>query len=171
MCQESFAGFWQLQKHMSCHNKKRSRLELERNAYMNFQEKLPESNDDDTKLKNNTKIPCSICGKKFKSKNLLGLHAMTHVDRKLTEVQCEICSKWMKNRNILHAHETIHEIKELQCPHCDKIKFNERSLGSHILQCHSTQKKHQCSICSKSFSRPSKLKVCFVRIVNLFGSK
>lgn len=115
-----------------------------------------------SKCSKNTEMTCLICGKKCKNKYLLEQHAMTHIDRELTEVQCEICKKWLKNRTHLRAHEIIHYGSPLKCPHCDKIKSNERALKAHILQCHSTAKhKHQCEFCPKTFARTEKLKVCF----------
>lgn len=98
MCHESFAGFWELQNHLSSHSLIENHLE---NSYMSSQHK-----------KSSTKDRKGImCKKKFKSEHLLAQHAMTHVNRK---------------------------------------------------QCHSTVLKHQCTICSKSFARPNKLKVSFV---------
>lgn len=156
---KTFAGFWDLQKHLSSHNSVSHQFASD-NSFMNFHTESPKKDIDkvDERSKN-TEIICSICGKRCKSEHLLAQHAMAHVDRKLTEVQCKICFKWMKNRNILRAHEIIHNESPLKCPHCDKIKFNERALKSHILQCHSTLK-HQCTTCGKSFARPNKLKVC-----------
>lgn len=164
MCNKStnqtFTGFWDLQKHLSSHNSVSHQIELD-NSFMNFHtESIKKDCENDKKRSKNSEMICSICGKKFKSAQSLAQHGMTHVDRKLTEVQCKICHKWMKNRNILRAHEIIHNESPLKCPHCDKVKFNERALNSHILQCHSTLK-HQCSHCCKSFARPNKLKVCF----------
>lgn len=160
MCHESsFAGFWELEKHLSNHHSIRYQLD---NSYMSSQ--YERSLTENREGSQNTGMICSICRKKFKSKYSLGQHAMTHVNRKLTEVQCKICNKWLKNRNILRAHEMIHDELPQKCPHCDKIKPSECALKSHILQCHSKHK-HQCGVCSKSFVRTKKLKVsCVLKI-------
>lgn len=171
MCHEKFDDFWHLKKHLSSHNSKNHRIELERQAYMSSQH-IPAIRDGADLAKKgpkNAKTPCSICGKKFKGEHLLAQHAMTHVDRKLTEVQCETCGKWLKNQKILRAHEVTHDRLPLQCPHCDKVKFNERALGAHIFQCHS-KLKNKCKLCGKSFVRPNNLKVRLVRQQKCFES-
>lgn len=161
MCNKSFGGFWELQKHFSTHKLVTHRFEPKKSD-LNWH--TEDNFKNGKKRSKNTQMTCSICGKECKSKFLLVQHAMTHIDRKLTEVQCEICEKWMKNRTILRAHEIIHNNESpLKCPHCEKIKLNERALKAHILQCHSKAKhKHHCTFCSKTFARTEKLKVCFV---------
>lgn len=148
---KTFAGFWDLQKHLSTHPDSQSHQCAINSSYIKS-EKINE-----LPIKNG-KFVCSICGKRCKTGNSLTQHQMTHVDRKLTEVQCKICFKWMKNQNILRAHEVVHNESPMKCPHCDKVKFNERALKAHISQCHSTLK-HQCTKCGKSFARTEKLKV------------
>lgn len=107
---------------------------------------------------------CEKCGKAFSAPSLLAQHAITHIDRSQTEVQCD-CGKWVKNQNILRTHKLTHLQIPLQCPHCDKVKFNERALRSHISQSHAPPK-HQCTICKKLFARPLMLKVCLTRAMN-----
>lgn len=92
---------------------------------------------------------------------------MTHVDFSLSKIQCEICKKWVKNQSILRTHKLTHVQMQLKCPHCDKIKFNERALRSHISQSHAPPK-HQCTICNKSFARPLMLKEHVATHTNVF---
>lgn len=99
---------------------------------------------------------CEVCGKGFSAPSLLTEHAMTHVAKK--QIQCDICGKWVKNQRLLGTHKQIHVQTPMKCPHCDKIKFNKHALNSHISLVHSV-KKHQCTICTKSFSRPVMLRV------------
>lgn len=103
-------------------------------------------------------LMCEVCGKGFSAPSLLAQHALTHVDFTESKVQCDICSKWVKNQGILRTHKLTHVQTPLKCPHCDKIKFNERALRSHISQSHAPPK-HECTICHKLFARPLMLKV------------
>lgn len=102
---------------------------------------------------------CEKCGRAFSAPSLLAQHAITHVDRAITQIQCDVCFKWVKNEGILRTHKLTHIQIPLKCPHCDKVKFNERALRSHISLSHEPPK-HQCTICHKSFARPLMLKVC-----------
>lgn len=115
--------------------------------------------------KNTKSYICEVCGKAFSAPSLLAQHAITHVDRSLTQIQCEICGKWVKNEGIMRTHKLTHIRIPLKCPHCDKIKYNERALRSHISQSHSPLK-HQCKICNKLFARPLMLKVCLLTIMS-----
>ena len=161
ICNKSFCGFWELQTHLSTHDSTDDLITNSNSETTEKTLKMIETIHKDQKI--NSKKPekiCSICRKRFKNKQLLSQHAITHVDRKLTEVQCKICNKSLKNLNILRTHELIHNESTVKCPHCDKVK-SKSALRAHIFQCHSIHIKHQCKICDKSFARPANLKVCF----------
>lgn len=100
---------------------------------------------------------CEVCGIEFYCPSKFARHALTHLDRELTQIQCDLCGKWMKNQNILRTHKLTHTQTPQQCPHCDKVTFNKHALNSHISLKH-TAKKYQCTICTKSFARPILLK-------------
>lgn len=100
---------------------------------------------------------CEVCGKGFSAPSLLSSHALTHLDRKLTEVQCDICGKWMKNRNKLRRHKYTHNQVPETCPHCGKVKMSHERLQAHILFVHS-ERKHKCTFCEKSFARANTLR-------------
>lgn len=118
------------------------------------------------KKKRNVEIvECKTCGKKIKGASKLPQHMAIHLDRKLTEVQCDICGKYVKNQYILRTHKLIHNQSPKKCPHCDKIKPNEQALKSHISTAHS-EKKHKCTVCEKSFTRPKPLKVCQIHHID-----
>lgn len=105
---------------------------------------------------------CEVCGKGFSAPSLLAQHALSHIDRQFTEVQCDICGKWVKNSNKLRAHKYTHDQNPQQCPHCDKIKSNKKTLRSHIALTHSTPK-YRCTFCEKAFARPKSLKVFILK--------
>lgn len=105
------------------------------------------------------KFVCKICAKFYTDSTAFTKHTWTHLNENLTRVQCDVCQKWLKNQYILRIHKQSHQEKiELKCPHCEKIKFSTISLKAHITTAHSSRK-HQCTICNKSFKRPITLKV------------
>lgn len=101
---------------------------------------------------------CEVCGTGFSAPSKLAHHAITHLNREESKKQCEICGKWLKNQIMLRKHKLTHIQTPVECPHCDKVKFNKDALRSHIAQCHSTPK-HQCTICNKSYLRRKLLEV------------
>lgn len=143
MCNQSFGGFWELQKHLSTH--KVADQAGSENSNLNCHS--DEYHENGNEHSHAMGMAYSIGEKIWRS-----------TTDELAQVQCEVCKKWMKNRNILRAHAIIHDEAPIQCPHCDKIKLNIRSLNAHISQCHSNRK-HQCTFCAKSFARAEKLKV------------
>lgn len=114
----------------------------------------------ENKPRNGQKFVCEICAKVCTSSSSFTAHAWTHMDEDTTKIQCNICDKWLKNRYILQMHKQVHENNPLKCHHCGKIKQNLRSLRSHVATVHA-KRKHQCTICDKSFTRAVTLKVYF----------
>lgn len=116
------------------------------------------TNVHEKKPRNTVDSICEICGKKIMYAFQMASHILTHRDRELTRVQCDICGKWIKNLNTLRSHRLTHNQSPKTCPHCGKIKKNQRALTAHISAIHSTPK-HQCTVCGKAFTRLSSLKV------------
>lgn len=113
---------------------------------------------DNKKIETPNTHMCEVCGRGFSNRHKLAAHALTHLDRKLTEVQCDICGKWVKNQNTLREHKYTHIECPQKCPHCGKIKKNGRTLQQHISGAHPLRR-HQCTFCEKSFNKPKLLKV------------
>lgn len=112
---------------------------------------------------------CAVCGKGYSTPSLLADHITSHENREALQIKCDICGKLMKNRRTLRQHGKMHKNKPRKCPHCGKLEYCMRDLKTHISQFHANHK-HQCSYCSKSFRRPTQLKVCLVNTRNLYSS-
>lgn len=106
---------------------------------------------------------CELCGRGYSAPSRLAQHAISHMEFSQSKEQCDVCGKWLKNHVMLRKHKLTHIQTPVECPHCDKVKFNKDALRSHIAQCHSTPK-HQCTICNKSYLRRKLLEVCILII-------
>lgn len=111
-----------------------------------------------TVAKKKEKFPCKVCAKVYTDSDAFTKHTWTHMNETLTRVQCDICQRWLKNHHILRIHKQYHQTTPLECRHCGKIKYNNRSMKVHITAAHSTRK-HKCNLCDKTFRRPISLKV------------
>jgi uncharacterized Zn-finger protein len=112
-----------------------------------------------TKIKNiDLRYICDTCGKVFNLKSHLKRHNLRkHADHNACIYECFICSKKFAVKSDLTRHMISHEsMRNFECGQC-QMKFKSRSnLLSHIKNVHNTdrldaQKKHFCSICSKSY--------------------
>ncbi|OXA62826.1 gastrula zinc finger protein XlCGF8.2DB-like [Folsomia candida] len=109
---------------------------------------------------NPTRFPCTICGKEFKSKNLLNRHHITHnMERIRLPCQYVGCGKGLLNKKDLLNHcksqhsESPHRFS---CPLCGKEFNTKKEHEYHIIK-HTTEKAHKCATCGWSSFRKSTL--------------
>ena len=81
---------------------------------------------------------CPKCNKEFDGQHLLSKHLKTSNCDLPKNFECDLCtpSKWFKVRANMVTHmKTYHtgEIKKVQCPQCQKVFGNQKSLEQHSI--------------------------------------
>lgn len=102
-------------------------------------------------------FPCTICGKKFRSKSYLRGHMLIHSTE--NKYVCQHCGKKCKTWSMRNVHIKIHHSDERPyvCHICAKgFKFSGR-LKIHLRQ-HNNDKPYACDQCSMAFVSSSRLK-------------
>eukprot|EP01083_Nonionella_stella_P088699 247383_1 len=91
---------------------------------------------------------CSECGKSFKHKSNLKIHAVIHTDEAL---QCPHCKKKFARKSNLTQHLRVHTgERPYVCAFCNKSFKQSHSLKDHV-RIHTGEKPYECEFCSKSF--------------------
>ncbi|XP_037037055.1 transcription factor grauzone-like isoform X3 [Bradysia coprophila] len=99
---------------------------------------------------------CDVCARRFKSKSNLQQHIdHEHLNVPQPKFQCDICGIWLK---CLKAHRRLHKERvPVNCPICNKLVQDKRSLNEHIRYSHA-ERRHQCQLCDKAFKCAINLK-------------
>ncbi|XP_034237641.1 zinc finger protein 606-like [Thrips palmi] len=100
---------------------------------------------------------CLVCSKKFKSKNHLNNHIITHSGEKPFE--CQICNKKFASSDYLrsHLHMRTHTgEKPFECTVCSK-KFPTSGALSLHLRTHTGEKPFKCTVCGTRFTQQPNL--------------
>ena len=98
---------------------------------------------------------CSICFKKFTSKEKLKNHRQIHTGEK--PFQCKSCSKCFTQASNLKRHQRIHTgERPFKCKTCTKSFTCSNNLKIHE-RIHTGEKPSKCKTCSKSFNDFSNL--------------
>ncbi|XP_061675540.1 zinc finger protein 1035 [Syngnathoides biaculeatus] len=106
---------------------------------------------------------CSLCHEVFDDGHLLRKHSLTHI----SSSQCPYCNQNFKARRYLLLHMFKHTgEKPYSCTQCGKCFSLKVSLATHEETCAPTPnpeppvpKRHQCSICSRTFKKKVHLMV------------
>ncbi|XP_005111353.1 uncharacterized protein LOC101864572 [Aplysia californica] len=103
---------------------------------------------------------CSVCGKTFKSSNLLVRHEAMH---SLQRIPCNICgAKFISQKKCDHHKEIRHSETSLQkpfiCEVCGKA-FRFQCLLRYHSRKHCSEKPFQCGECSESFKEKKTLEL------------
>lgn len=100
---------------------------------------------------------CEVCAQTFSWKQNLTRHILS-VHKLHRNFSCDTCTKTFTAKSDLEEHvATVHATENMiSCEHCDK-RFTHKGMPLHMSRAHNISKKHQCDVCSRCFSRPSKL--------------
>ena len=97
---------------------------------------------------------CNSCGKVI-SKNNLAVHLKTHG---YASFRCQICDKRFKTKNNLNQHVLTHQKPpDIKCPNCTIILHSKTSLRLHV-QAQHEQIKYNCEFCKAELTQLSNLK-------------
>lgn len=105
---------------------------------------------------------CDICGKSIRCPTAFASHMEKH-DVKAIPISCDVCGLLLSNKEGLKRHKNSQHPeggkKQHACHICLKVSPTERALKSHIRSVHEQGFDFKCSLCEKSFKRPTVLKV------------
>lgn len=98
---------------------------------------------------------CTICDKRYESRNLLSTHMSRHTD--LRPCECATCGKGFPSLRLLRSHMLVHsDNKPYACSYCEKRFRHESTRNTHH-RTHTGEKPYVCSVCGKNFIQNSNL--------------
>ncbi|KAK9882570.1 hypothetical protein WA026_022198 [Henosepilachna vigintioctopunctata] len=102
--------------------------------------------------------PCTKCGKKYSSKNLLDEHINMHSG--IRPYVCQVCGKDFASKYTFKAHEKTHEVRArpFLCQQCPKSFLSQQNLTQHE-RTHLGLKDFSCHLCGKQFGSSHNLEV------------
>lgn len=81
------------------------------------------------------KIPCHLCGTRFKTFHGLRLHHRKHHQDTPT-YRCEICGRGFMMKGHYVGHMNMHNnVRSFECPNCPKKFAYKSSLKTHMKEC------------------------------------
>ena len=99
---------------------------------------------------------CTWCTKRFKRKDHLNKHLLTHTGER--PFKCDLCPKRFITSDKLKEHNFWHQgIKPYKCTECDLGFCNRFRLKTHMMS-HTGEKPFTCDVCNKGFRTKHQLK-------------
>jgi len=100
---------------------------------------------------------CNVCKHTLQTANSVYMHSMRHSGTR--DHVCHVCGAGFKRKQHLVGHLTIHEKEKekFQCPSCEKVFHDKKTLRKHLDQSHQEiageyQYDYKCAICNKDFA-------------------
>ncbi|VEN41654.1 unnamed protein product [Callosobruchus maculatus] len=99
--------------------------------------------------KDPSELECSLCSKKFTTKQAAKLHQRIHLGEK--SFLCNVCGKGFLRKNHLEVHSRIHTgERPYECTACGK-RFRQPGCYRDHMSIHEGVRKHQCDVCKRNF--------------------
>ncbi|CAK1594869.1 unnamed protein product [Parnassius mnemosyne] len=100
---------------------------------------------------------CPVCAKSFASKYTYQSHLKTHLDRP-RPFKCDQCGKSFLTQQNLNQHEKTHSgVKDFVCNVCNKAFGTQHNLEVHGVV-HSGNRPFVCGVCGKAFARRAEVR-------------
>ncbi|XP_037115050.1 gastrula zinc finger protein XlCGF8.2DB-like [Syngnathus acus] len=97
------------------------------------------------------RVTCSVCSKRFATKQTLITHMRTHTGEK--PFSCSFCGKEFSQKGPMLRHIRVHTgEKPFSCSVCSKTFSQKGSIELHM-RTHTGEKPFRCSTCGKTFSQ------------------
>uniref|UniRef100_A0A8C6TWU9 C2H2-type domain-containing protein n=1 Tax=Neogobius melanostomus TaxID=47308 RepID=A0A8C6TWU9_9GOBI len=133
--------------------------------------KAPFPNDEDQSAakKKKKKHQCSVCPKRFATRQGLQDHIRVHTGER--PYSCSICEKRFARHGYLYRHMVTHTGEEGRhpCSFCGKKFHSKGDLCKHI-RTHTGERLYSCSVCEKRFTQRSNLQRHMVTHTDAEGS-
>ncbi|KAF0296313.1 Zinc finger protein 607 [Amphibalanus amphitrite] len=151
-CGESFATLARLSVHNRSHHEPRAHICRTCGAVFAAASKLRKHSSQHRERS----YQCSVCGKCFRWKNNLDIHARIHADER--PYQCDICGHATRCSANLRLHkQRVHSaLRPHVCPLCQK-GFKERYSMTIHMRSHTGDRPYVCEFCGDGFVTKGKL--------------
>lgn len=111
-------------------------------------------------LKENSYVPCEICGRCFIDPKKMDRHLQTHLTK-----ACQLCNKSFVSQHHYDSHMQRHVSKlrllkqrrSQTCSFCEKECSNDNELSVHVNKVHLQIKPYSCDMCERQFYTESNL--------------
>ncbi|XP_058816442.1 zinc finger protein interacting with ribonucleoprotein K-like [Topomyia yanbarensis] len=172
-CDEEFANFYVLQKHMKNDHQRRLKIhELEEmriksniccgcRIKFGSQDELKEHASivhlpqREQNFNKNT-VECDVCYKSYKSAKYLKDHRLRFFKKK--NLICSQCGRSFRERSQLEGHEDSHRnVRKYECPIC-QAKFSMKASWQVHVKYHGAQENFHCEYCGKGFRKKGLMK-------------
>ncbi|XP_037933270.1 uncharacterized protein LOC119667986 [Teleopsis dalmanni] len=111
--------------------------------------------------RNKNMLKCTVCERKFTSKNSLRMHMYSHeVDKRF---KCNLCKYTTNDHNAFRRHKMVHDVdKQYSCPFCGLQFIQSVTYQIHLQKKHPNESEkivHKCQLCAFATINPVLFKI------------